>query len=293
MKPPSADKVRCPLCGSSRVRHGFRRGTHTYVHCRNCLSYRLDPLPPRHELRQVFSAYYPQEGALSAKRTLHAKVLDELERWKPEKGRLLDVGAGYGQLVGLALARRWQAAALETVPACADHIEKQHGVKVVRAMIETARLEPSTFDAVTMIDVLDQSQDPRRNVKTAASLLSPGGILFIRVRNGSLHAPITRLIRAFHIPLPSPAWLPILHVWGLAPASLVMLCRQAGLVPLRPRNGPWAAASTYGGGWRVALLKNAVFYASEAARWASRGRFLFGPSISIIARKPVAPQSTA
>ena len=49
--------------------------------------------------------------------------------------------------------------------------------------LEESGLEPESFDAVSLFDVLEHVLDPRRSVEACARLLRRGGILFLYVPN--------------------------------------------------------------------------------------------------------------
>src|SRR5439155_182725 len=91
-------------------------------------------------------------------------------------GALLDVGSALGFFVRAARAR---------------------GSPVVHGDFLTAALAPASFAAVTMLDVLEHTADPRAYVRRARALLRGGGVLAIETAD--LASPYARLAgRRYH-----------------------------------------------------------------------------------------------
>ena len=65
---------------------------------------------------------------------------------------------------------------------------------VIRGSLQEVSLAPSSFDVVTLWDLLEHIPDPRSLMRRAASLLKPDGYLFVNVPD--LDSLPTRLLRA-------------------------------------------------------------------------------------------------
>jgi SAM-dependent methyltransferase len=98
------------------------------------------------------------------------------------KGRLLDVGCASGLFLGIAAQAGWQVTGLEPAaelyPRAVQRLAGRG--RVYPLTLEQARLEDS-FDAIVLWDVLEHVASPRAFLATCASLLSPGGYLFLNV----------------------------------------------------------------------------------------------------------------
>jgi ubiquinone/menaquinone biosynthesis C-methylase UbiE len=107
-----------------------------------------------------------------------------VERIQPG-GRLLDVGAGIGQF--LAMARgRFEVAGTEVSSEAIAVAREMYDIELHHGTIEDRDVYPAgSFDAVSMIHVLEHVHSPRRTLETCHRLLRPGGHLFVAVPNDS------------------------------------------------------------------------------------------------------------
>lgn len=128
--------------------------------------------------RDVFWAERPYEDAAD-----RAALRALLPR---RGGRLLDVGAGYGRLVG-------EYAGFDEIvllDASAVHVEaarERHAgdgrVRVLEADAAAIPLADATVDVVVCIRLLHHLEDPRPVLREIARVLRPGGVLVLEVAN--------------------------------------------------------------------------------------------------------------
>jgi 2-polyprenyl-3-methyl-5-hydroxy-6-metoxy-1,4-benzoquinol methylase len=184
----------CLVCGAQSARPLHGRGSRLY-RCRCGLVY-MDPLPAagevaeredqafhgglRDETAEMFTAYYrnfPEDPVVRGFRDT-VRRLHEITGG----GRLVDVGIGTGLLLHLAELQGFRALGVEISPGAAEKAREEFGVEVAVGDFESVELgEP--VDAITMADVVEHTRDPRRFLERAASLLRPGGALFVAVPN--------------------------------------------------------------------------------------------------------------
>jgi SAM-dependent methyltransferase len=128
----------------------------------------------------------PDPG-LVARRTYWLRVLAAAA---DRPGRLLDVGCGAGALLDVARDLGWICEGQEISPiGAAEAISRGHRIQV--AELVECKYPPNSFDAVTMIEVVEHIRDPRRTIEAALTLLRPGGWLFITTGDiGSVGARI-------------------------------------------------------------------------------------------------------
>jgi SAM-dependent methyltransferase len=168
------------------------------------------------------------EGELPARFRTAARQLRIVSRYVGP-GRLLDVGCGSGVFLRCAADLGWKVVGVE--PAKAAHRSAMALLagrgEVVSCSLQDASLAPSSFDAVTLWDVLEHVPDPPSLMERAASLLTPAGHLFVNVPD--LESLPTRLLRG-RWPLLLPEHLVYFNRAGLR------LCgeRAGDLDPLRP-----------------------------------------------------------
>ena len=147
-------------------------------------------------------------------------------------GALLDVGAALGFFVRAARARGWDARGIERSAYAAERAASS-GVPVVRGDFLSAALVPASFTAVTLLDVLEHTADPRAYVRRARACLRPGGVLAIETAD--LAAPFARLAgRRYHF------FTPPNHLTYFTRATLARLLAEEGFAdPGFFRVGKW------------------------------------------------------
>ena len=138
--------------------------------------------------------YYESEDYISHtdnKRSLFEKLyhfiknialknkLNLINSLQPQKGRILDIGAGTGDFLSVAKNNGWQTIGVEPSEK-AKEIAKNKGVSFVAA---TSELENHSFDVISMWHVLEHVPDLDKQIKELKRLLKPTGTLIIAVPN--------------------------------------------------------------------------------------------------------------
>ena len=138
--------------------------------------------------------YYESEDYISHtdnKRSLFEKIyhfiksialknkLNLINSLQPNKGIILDIGAGTGEFLSVAKNDGWQIIGVEPSDK-AKAIAKSKGVSFVE---ETSELENHSFDVISMWHVLEHVPDLDKQIKELKRLLKPTGTLIIAVPN--------------------------------------------------------------------------------------------------------------
>ncbi len=138
--------------------------------------------------------YYESEDYISHtdnKRSLFEKLyhfiknialknkLNLINSLQPEKGKLLDIGAGTGEFLSVAKNDGWQTIGVEPSEK-AKSIAINKGVSFVE---RTTELENNSFDVISMWHVLEHVPDLDTQIKELKRLLKPSGTLIIAVPN--------------------------------------------------------------------------------------------------------------
>jgi 2-polyprenyl-6-hydroxyphenyl methylase/3-demethylubiquinone-9 3-methyltransferase len=158
------------------------------------------------------------------------------ERISLAGAKVLDVGCGAG-LLSEAMAREGaQVTALDLAPELID-VAKLHllesGLKVDYRLqsVETLAAEaPASFDAITCMEMLEHVPDPGAVVAACATLLKPGGRLFLSTLNRTPAAFALAIVGAEYVARLLPRGT---HEYSqfIKPSELAGWLREAGLRP--------------------------------------------------------------
>lgn len=107
--------------------------------------------------------------------------LFEAER-RVARGRLLEVGAGSGGFVQVALRRGWRVDATEVSASALEHL-RSTGAQVFAGDVRGAGYATGTFDLVVSLEVIEHLPDPRQHLAEVARVLRPGGALLLTTPN--------------------------------------------------------------------------------------------------------------
>lgn len=152
------------------------------------------------------------------------------------KGRLLDIGAGRGELLLAAREEGWDVTGIEPSRRFADYAAKYSGARLRSEPVEQCNFEADSFDVVVLSAVLEHLYQPDETVGEIARILRKGGALFLDVPNeGGLYF----LLGNFYERLRGRDWVVNLaptfspfHVFGFKPKSLRALLTKHGLKPV-------------------------------------------------------------
>jgi SAM-dependent methyltransferase len=259
--------VRCGRCGLVfRNLHGAR-----------------EPVEARYAER--YSRLAGEQRIQAARSRLYCRFLT---RYRPAPGRnhLLDVGCGTGQFLALAREHGWEAMGLDIAEA-AVRSARAAELPVRSGSLTTAALPESSFDVVTLWNVLDFAVDPVAELSAARRVLTPGGLLVVRVPNLSFHSAVYWLSRLVQWWRPLARLLAkqyIFHQLSFNAATLRLAMEGAGFEKIQIANGvpsygdpygtlPWAAGRMLQG------VKRLLSGLASIIRVCSAGKLLLGSSL--------------
>jgi len=202
--PAFAGRRPCPLCGATAsealpFRYAFRDRFLHGIRCRGCRLVFIDPQPTAEEIADMYSeayftscsdtcgahgtrAYMEAAEAEREERARSARDLDRrMRRFQPQRGRLLEIGCGPGFFLRELEEFGWRPTGLEISSYAADFARREHGLVVHNTAIEAAVIEPESFEAIVMGDVLEHLADPLAALRRVRGWLVPGGVALIAV----------------------------------------------------------------------------------------------------------------
>ncbi len=208
------------------------------VRCRGCGLLIAQPQASTEEMDRYYrSAYYQvtwsdeeglwrQNGDAHAKRTL--PLLKRLCRGLLDRpARILEVGCGYGSLVGLLCAAGHRAVGMElSLKACA--FGRRKGLDIVAARFPETPFRRGAFDVVIARHVIEHLPDPREFVQEMVALTRPGGAVVIETENARIAQYAWDRLRAHALLRIPPFRSSTDHTFVFRPAHLRSLLEEGG-----------------------------------------------------------------
>lgn len=177
------EKISCPICNSPAERL-YKKDGFDVAQCSQCKTLFIENPPSDTSYIYDESYFFGSErgggyGSYDEEketmRTTFEKCLDLISKYRTG-GALFDVGAATGYFLALAKNRGFSVSGID-ISASAAHEAKKKGIEVEVGTLETVRHSPTSFDVVTMFDVLEHVSHPDSLMRQAANMLKQGGIV--------------------------------------------------------------------------------------------------------------------
>ena len=179
---------KCPLCSKDKKTIIFIKEGFEHYKCQNCSMVYVNPILNEEKLHNFYQDEESYNKVLTNSLQIDLDIkrfnycLDIIEQYCPKKGNILDVGAGAGIFLEVAMGRNWEPLAIEFNSFCIKRI-KSLGIDCISKPIEEVNLPKESFDCITLWAVLEHLQEPKKMLKNINELLKPNGILVILVPN--------------------------------------------------------------------------------------------------------------
>jgi 2-polyprenyl-3-methyl-5-hydroxy-6-metoxy-1,4-benzoquinol methylase len=161
----------------------------------------------------LFSMVYQLVRSFTLKNKL--KIIQEFQ---PEKGSLLDIGAGTGHFLNLAQKNAWKVTGIEPN----DGARKVAVEKGISFAENIQALEKNSFDVITLWHVLEHVPDLDEQIIQLKRVLKPNGTIIIAVPNfRSFDAKYyKRFWAGFDVPR---------HLWHFSKKSIKVLFQEKNM----------------------------------------------------------------
>jgi SAM-dependent methyltransferase len=231
--------IPCNLCGASDVevigdrdRDGHPLRT---TICRRCGLVWSNPRPGGEQVRRYYSREYrldykgrstpsPRHVARSGRGALNR--YRALAPYMKRGDRILDAGAGGGEVVYVLRQLGFDASGLEPDEQYARHAREALGVPVATGFVQDAAFPAGRFQIVTMYHALEHVEDPSAILLRLRGWMAGQGVLLIEVPN--VEAVCIAPAHRFHFA----------HFYNFNRDALESLGRKAGFEPVETTTSP-------------------------------------------------------
>ncbi|RJQ47073.1 MAG: class I SAM-dependent methyltransferase [Gaiellales bacterium] len=254
--PGEAEQVSCAICGADSNRQLFMARDKVFygdgreypvVECRQCGLVYLNPRPGGRAKAAYYENEYPfcMSDGCSQPLAHYQPVIDRLMERDP--GRVLDVGTGNSPFLPEMKQLGWEAAGTEVAEPLADHFREQHGITLHIGELEDIGFEDDSFDAVTVMGVLEHVPHPRRFLEEVRRILRDGGLMALWCFNRGLEA---RLLGRYWLGFDTPR-----HFYSFSYDTMLRLLAETGFELKGSLFRPISYAS-YSGVWAYQRARN-------------------------------------
>jgi len=251
------------------------------VRCLACGFIYQNPRPSEEERLKSYQGYLPRaaeeiEAWGRMTEPVFRKGADLIERHMP-RGRLLDVGTGYGFFLALMQSREWEVMGLEASSTGARYGRKRWGLHILSQPWEKTSFPEGEFDVVTAFYVIEHLPDPLAFLREVHRTLRPGGMIVLRYPHTTPIKDILSFMRIknylYHLPF---------HLCDFSPTSMRRALAKAGFARIKTVVGGFTAPPHLAGQWAGIIFGNLAEILSQL----SGGKIMLpGVSKTTIARK--------
>ena len=184
----------CDYCKSEAFRKkesfthhlGIQDTKSSVIQCKSCKLVSLFPLPTETELEFIYNKYADKKGRVVIEQNWAESVyplrLKKLRSFS-QGDRLLDIGAGLGTFVSMAIECGFDAIGIEYEKDQCKKAQELFGVHLFNDKIENVYQDFRDLDVVNMHHVLEHVHSPRKIFDIVHEVLKPGGIVCFEVPN--------------------------------------------------------------------------------------------------------------
>lgn len=224
--------INCNICNTDETRLITIQNDYRVVKCKNCGLVYVNPRPTQETLIGLYNDYHQRDGKdeytwARLMKMNFRNVSALLNRMFPEKGKILDIGCGYGHFIKIMENYGWTASGIEPSSRTIRYA-KSKGLNVFETTIEDAVFPESSFEAVTAFYVLEHLFEPLSVLKKIHAMLKPRGVVVLRIPHTT---PIVKLLGFFNIK--NNLYDVPFHMYDFSPNTIRLLLGKAGFSSIR------------------------------------------------------------
>jgi 2-polyprenyl-3-methyl-5-hydroxy-6-metoxy-1,4-benzoquinol methylase len=219
--------VPCNFCGRWGGELIHREGQHKMWKCPSCDFIYLNPRPSQTSLLSSYQTYLPDdESGIEAWHRMmmpvFSRAADFIEKIHP-RGRILDIGTGYGYFLSEMKRRGYETLGLEISHTGVKFAREQLGLTVIDRTLEEAQLPDNHFHAVAAFYLIEHLPNPIGFLRECYRILKPGGLILLRYPHTT---PIKDFLALFGIP--NTLYDTPYHLSDFSPKTVKRFLEKAG-----------------------------------------------------------------
>lgn len=266
----------CILCHASDFRIIHQKDQGQYLRCLNCGLVCLHPKPSPQTLMKNYQNYLPlQPEEITRWQMMMKPVIDKSaglieSRTRVGRGRLLDIGCGYGFFLQEMQSRGWQVEGIEISGPGRRYVRDKSDIRVHSQPLEDLALPENSFDVVTLFYVIEHVLDPLRLLREVKRVLKPDGFVLLRWPHSTpivkILGPVSRKLDLYHTPY---------HLYDFSPKTIEKLLVLCGFKEIETMIVGYTRPCKRLGRWA-----STVFGQMGEALYSLSGRKILFPGIS-------------
>lgn len=265
------EEVVCNFCGSAAYTSIGTELDFDIRACDDCGLVYVNPQPAADEIAGFYDNMYlddsDEEVAARGLGYTEKQLRKIVMRRKPEGGRLLDIGCGFGAVLEEMSHYPWELHGLEIGEKAVNRARKRvPSATIHEGLIDDANFEAGHFDCILMVTVLEHLKDPKGALETVTRWLAPGGLLVLQVPHVAPFIRAKKRVPGIPIYFETPR-----HLFDFSPRTLAMYFRDSGCRDMKIDIAVPYACGTWSGLALIWGIKSVGF----ALHALTGGRYLF------------------
>lgn len=178
-------KESCRICGPTKFRPFTTRNGFHLQRCERCQLVQITDDLSKLNLADYYDedffddtySWLQRESGRNRECRKFNYRMDQIEKLKPERGTILDVGCSFGYFLDVARSREWDTIGVEIGEHAAKFAQRELSLEVHITDVSHAPLRPDSVDVITYWNVLEHLDEPVKELRRANELLKDGGLL--------------------------------------------------------------------------------------------------------------------